>query len=148
MIQAPGWLLLSYLVYAQALPAFDYELGVAMGTQEPVETITAVGAAFWYGFALADLMIYIPLLALGLIGCWTHKKRGQVTLASALGVTVYWPILCLAAVASARNAPVWNLTGEAACWLVLPLIAIWGGWGLWRLAQAQCERSKLPFASH
>ncbi|MFC1580283.1 hypothetical protein ACFL4N_05160 [Thermodesulfobacteriota bacterium] len=46
-IQSPGWLLLAYLIYAQGITAFGYELGVAMGTQEPVETITEVGAAFW-----------------------------------------------------------------------------------------------------
>ena len=63
MLLGPGWLLLAYLVYAQAIPAFDYDLGVSMGTQEPAEQITAVGVAFWYGFALADLVVYIPLLA-------------------------------------------------------------------------------------
>jgi len=47
MLLGPGWLLLAYLVYAQAIPAFDYDLGVSMGTQEPVEQITAVGVAFW-----------------------------------------------------------------------------------------------------
>lgn len=31
-LQIPGWFLLAYLVYAQAIPAFDYELGVRMGT--------------------------------------------------------------------------------------------------------------------
>ena len=137
MIQGPGWLLLAYLIYAQAVPAFNYELGVAMGTQEPAEVITAVGAAFWYGFAFADLVIYIPLLALGLVGCWTHKKWGQVTLASALGITVYWPIVCLAAVVSARNAPGWNLSNEAAYQVILPLISIWGGWGLFQVLRTR-----------
>jgi len=32
LIQVPGWLLLCYLVYAQAIPAFNYETGVDMGT--------------------------------------------------------------------------------------------------------------------
>ena len=78
MLLGPGWLLLAYLVWAQAIPAFDYELGVSMGTQEPAEQITAVGVAFWYGFALADLVVYIPLLMLGLIGYrlgrdWNHR---------------------------------------------------------------------------
>ena len=45
-LQGPGWLLLAWLVYAQGISAFGYELGVAMGTQEPVESITEVGAAF------------------------------------------------------------------------------------------------------
>jgi hypothetical protein len=137
MIQGPGWLLLSYLVYAQAIPAFNYELGVAMGTQEPEEAITAVGTAFWYGFAFADLVVYIPLLALGLVGSWTKKKWGGVTLASALGITVYWPVVCLVAVVSARNAPGWTLSSEADYWVVLPLIAIWGGWGLWRMLKTK-----------
>lgn len=133
LIEGPGWLLFLYLSYAQAIPAFDYELGIAMGTQESMETITAVGVAFWYGFALGDLVVYIPLLALGLIGFWKNTGWGRVALASALGISVYWPIVCLAALASARNAPGWNLTDEAAYWAVLPLIALWGIWGLWTL---------------
>jgi hypothetical protein len=67
-MQGPGWLLLIYLIYAQGITAFGYQLGVAMGTQEPVETITEVGAAFSYGFALGDLLTYIPILIVGLIG--------------------------------------------------------------------------------
>ena len=136
-IQVPGWLLFLYLVYAQAVPALDYELGVAMGTQEPVEAITAVGVAFWSGFALGDLVIYIPLLALGLIGYWSNKGWGRIALASALGITVYWPVVCLAAIAAAQDAPNWKLTDEAAYWTVLPVIALWGGWGLLRLALAK-----------
>lgn len=45
-LQGPGWVLLLYLVYAQAIPAFDYDLGVAMGTQESAARITEVGVAF------------------------------------------------------------------------------------------------------
>lgn len=137
MIQGPGWLLLLYLIYAQAIPAFDYDLGVAMGTQESAAVITAVGVAFWSGFALGDLLVYIPLLALGLIGHWKNTKWGQVSLASALGITVYWPIVCLVAVVSARGAPGWQLPDEAVYWVVLPLIALWGAWGLWELVKSR-----------
>ena len=31
ILQIPGWLLLVYLLYAQAIPALDYDLGVRMG---------------------------------------------------------------------------------------------------------------------
>ena len=57
-LQVPGWLLLVYLIYAQGISAFSYQLGVAMGTQEPAEVLTEVGTAFWYGFALGDLLTY------------------------------------------------------------------------------------------
>ncbi len=126
--------MLAYLVYAQAIPAFDYDLGIAMGTQESADRITEVGVAFWYGFAFGDLVVYIPLLALGLIGYRFGHNWGHITLVAALGITVYWPVVCLAAVVAARTAPGWDLSNESAYWVVLPLITIWGLWGLWRMA--------------
>ncbi len=133
-VQGPGWALTAYLVYAQAIPAFDYELGVRMGTQEPAEHITRVGTAFWYGFAFADLVIYIPLLALGLVGHWLRWRWAPPVLGAALGITVYWPVVCLAAVASARGADGWHLADETAYWIVLPLIVLWAVVALWQLA--------------
>jgi len=129
-IQCPGWLLLAYLVYAQGITAFGYEIGVRMGTQEPASEITEVGAAFWYGFALADLVFYIPILALGLLGHLRRTRWGQVLLGAGLGITVYWPIVCLAALVDAREAAGWNLTDEAPYWIVCLTIAAWGAWAL------------------
>lgn len=134
-VQGPGWLLFVYLIYAQAIPAFDYDIGVAMGTQESAQQITAVGVAFWYGFAFADLLIYIPFLALGLVGYWSGKMWGRVLLGAALGITVYWPVVCLAAVVAARDATGWNLENEMEYWMVLPLITLWGAWSLWRITR-------------
>ena len=140
LIQIPGWCLTLYLLYAQALSAFDYELGVAMGTQEPAELITGVGVAFWYGFAFGDLVTYIPLLAAGLAGFGYGAAWGKTLLSAALGITIYWPIVCLAAVVEARNAEGWSLTSEAPYWVVLPLIALWGIWGLWFLLRDPAQR--------
>ena len=134
-VQGPGWLLFVYLIYAQAIPAFDYDIGVAMGTQESAQQITAVGVAFWYGFAFADLLIYIPFLALGLVAHWSGKMWGRVLLGAALGITVYWPVVCLAAVVAARDATGWNLENEMEYWMVLPLITLWGAWSLWRITR-------------
>lgn len=135
VLHGTGWLLLLYLAYAQAIPAFNYELGVAMGTQEPAEQITEVGVAFWYGFAFGDLLVYLPLLALGLISNGLGRNWGQVILAAALGITVYWPVVCLSAVVAARGAPGWSLISELPYWLVLPLVTCWGLWGLFYIAR-------------
>ncbi len=129
-VQIPGWLLLTYLIYAQGITAFDYDLGVSMGTQDSAEKITEVGTAFFYGFALGDLLVYIPLLLVGLIGHFRSKIWGKTTLAAALGITVYWPIVCLSALVAAREAPGWNILNETPYWVVLPVIAVWGAWGL------------------
>jgi hypothetical protein len=134
-VQLPGWLLLLYLLYAQAPAAFDYEIGVRMGTQESAESITEVGAAFWYGFALADVVVYIPLLAAGLLGAWRNYRWGRVILGAALGITVYWPIVALATAVDARDAAGWAMD-ETVYWTVLPVIAAWATWGLYRIADS------------
>ena len=78
-LQIPGWLLVIYLIYSQAIPAFDYDLGVSMGSQEPASEVTEVGVAFWRGFAIADVAIYIPLLIIGLVGHFRQKNWGRIT---------------------------------------------------------------------
>ena len=130
-VQGPGWLLLIYLIVAQGITAFSYDLGVAMGMQEPPELITEVGTAFWYGFAFADLVIYIPLLLAGLIGHWLGTRWGRIALAAALGITVYWTITCLAAIVAVRGAPGWHVPSETPYWIVLTTISAWGAYGLW-----------------
>ena len=131
VVQGPGWLLLIYLIYAQGIAAFDYELGVAMGTQESAESITEVGAAFWYGFALGDLLTYIPLLCVGLIGDLCRRRWGRIALAAALGITVYWPVVSLVALVDARDAAGWHVADETPYWVVCCVIAAWGALALW-----------------
>ena len=132
-LQIPGWLLFAYLLYAQAIPAFNYECGVRMGTQESAEAITEVGAAFWYGFAFSDLVIYIPLLAAGLIGQILGRPWWKVIYGAALGITIYWPLVALAAAVDARGAPGWDID-ETAYWLVLPIITLWALYALFLVA--------------
>jgi len=132
-LQIPGWLLLAYLVYAQAIPAFNYEWGVRMGTQEPAQRITEVGAAFWYGFAFSDLIVYIPLLAAGLIGQILARPWWKVMYGAALGITIYWPIVVLTAAVDARGAPGWDID-ETAYWIVLPIITLWALFALFLVA--------------
>lgn len=134
-LQIPGWLLVAYLVYAQAIPAIDYELGVRMGTQESAQQITGVGVAFYYGFAFADLIVYIPLLIAGLLGHWGNRAWGRVMLAAALGITVYWPVVVLVAAVVARDAAGW-IIDETPFWIVLPPIVLWALWGLWSVARS------------
>lgn len=134
LVQAPGWLLFAYLGYAQAIPAFDYELGVRLGTQESAEQITEVGTAFWYGFAFADLVVYLPLLAAGLVGHWINKRWHTVVLGAALGITIYWPFVVLAAAVAARDAAGWTID-EGPYWIVLPVIVLWALGMLWHIAR-------------
>lgn len=132
-LQVPGWIGVVLLILGQGIAAIDYDLAVRMGTQESAAVITEVGAAFWYGFALGDLVVYIPLLVAGLLGHWMQRIWGTVLLAAALGITVYWPVVSLATVVAASDAEGWNPSNVTAFWVALPLIALWAAWGLWQL---------------
>jgi len=145
-LQVSGWLLLIYLIYSQAIPAFDYNLGVAMRTQEPPEIITEVGVAFFRGYAFADVISYIPLLALGLVGHSFRKTWGRIALAGALGITIYWPITALAAVVFAQDTPGWHLSVPLKYWIVLSSLAVWGCWGLWQLSRETNVLHSLPYS--
>ncbi|NNK67348.1 MAG: hypothetical protein HKO95_11495 [Rhodobacteraceae bacterium] len=135
-IAGPGWALFLYLCVAQCLSAISYRLGIRMGAQEPAERITEVGVAFWWAVAFSDLVFYTPLLGLGLWGHWTGAGWAPIVLAAALGITVYWPIMSLAAVYRARSAPGWTLPKERQYWVVLPIIAAWGALALVLLLRA------------
>ena len=135
LLQGTGWLLLAYLTYAQLIAALDYERGVQLGTQEPAAQITEVGVAFFKGFAFGDLVTYVPLLLVGLIGHFLRQHWGRIAFAAALGITVYWPMVCLAAVYTAREAEGWLLGSPIEYWAILPIITLWGVWGLWTLLQ-------------
>ncbi len=129
-LQVSGWLFAAYLIYAQGVSALSYDYGVAMGTQESATQISEVGTAFWYGFAFGDAVFYIPLLVVGLVAFAKGHGWGRGLLIAAMGITVYWPVVCLSAIVAARGAPGWNLPKESDYWIVLPLIALWGAWGL------------------
>lgn len=139
-IQVPGWLFLVYLILAQGVSAIDYDLGVAMGTQEPAGMITEVGTAFFYGFAFGDLVFYIPIFALGLIGHLRDASWWRVVLGAGFGITVYWPVVCLASLVAVRGAPGWDIASEAPFWIVLPAISLWGMWGLVAIIRMQTPR--------
>ena len=130
LIQVPGWLLFIYLFAAQCTAAVSYTLGEKLGTQEPAARITEVGVAFFKGYAGADLVFYVPLLGLGLLGHALGAYWSTVALSGAMAITVYWPIACLWTVRAARGAEVWELPKEQQYWIALPTIAAWGILGL------------------
>ena len=138
-ITIPGWILFWWLLIGQCIPAIHYDWGVQMGTQDPPEIVTEVGVAFWKGFAMADLIFYVPLLGIAL---WTEKN---IYLAAAFGVTIYWPMVCLVTALKARGAPGWSLNVDMFL-ILLPLIILWGIWGLYRLdsSSSSCRQQQVP----
>ena len=70
----------------------------------------------------------------GLIGQYLDRPWWRVIFGAALGITIYWPVVVLAAAVDARGASGWDLD-ETAYWIVLPTIAAWALWGLSRVVR-------------
>ncbi|RNL66761.1 hypothetical protein [Zhongshania marina] len=120
-----GWPLCLLLLVAQAISAVNYDLGVAMGFQQPVESITEVGVASWRGFAIADTLVYLPLMALGLYGYQQKRRYGNIFLAVAAGISLYWPIVFGATLLLSRSAFGWSVDSELAVWVFGSIYTVW-----------------------
>jgi len=107
-----------------------------MGVQESAKQITPVGVAFGVGCACTDVIIYIPLLLIGLAGYHVQQQQqqewGRVCLAAALDMTLYWPLEYMFAIQHARSD--WDLRDESAKWITLPLLVLWAAASLRYLA--------------
>ena len=128
-----GILLLVLLLLGQTLALFDFDLAIALGLQETRQEIGEVGIAFAKGFALADTVVYVPLLALGIVGMLTRKKWGHLAMMVSLGITVYWPVVHLYAIYIETEAI--NLHPEKYITfpLTLSFLIIYGLYGMWYL---------------
>jgi hypothetical protein len=121
---------LIYLV-GQTGSLIDYDFTVSIGLQDSIEEVTGVGVAWAKGFAFGDTVFYMPLFIVGIAGLFKQKVWGIFSMFGALAVTVYWPIVCLYAVFADKNAMNLNPDKYISFSIWLPLIAIYGLWGMW-----------------
>ena len=125
------------MLIGQTGSLFDYDFTVSIGLQESVEEVTGVGVAWAKGFAFWDTIFYIPLFIVGIIGLFKRKQWGIYSMFSALAITVYWPIVSLYAIFIGKNAFVLTPDKYVTYSIILPLIAIYGLWGMWYLYKNQ-----------
>jgi hypothetical protein len=117
----------------QTLSLIDHDLTVALGLQESEAEITKTGIAFAKGFALGDTICYLPLFAAGIIGLLRRKAWGPWAMFGALAITVYWPVVHLYAMSIGRDSMHLSSSKHLTYAVILPLIALYGLWGMWFL---------------
>ena len=122
------WILISVgillnLIYllGQTMVVINYNFTVSLGLQEHVNEITEIGVALNRGFGLGDTLLYIPLFIIGIIGIFWRSERGLYAMFAAMGITVYWPIVCLSTVFFAKSASAWHFTNYISYSILLSL---------------------------
>ncbi len=126
-------LLVIMFLMGQTLSLFNYEMTVEMGLQESEQEIGRVGVAFLKGYAFGDTVFYIPLLIIGIVGLLKRKKWGLYSMFSALAISVYWPTTILYSIFIGRESINFSADKYLSFSILLPLIMIYGLWGMWYL---------------
>ena len=120
-------------ILGQTLAIFNYDLTVMLGLQESIKEVGPVGVAYAKGFGFGDTVVYLPLLISGIIGLLKNKKLGWFAMFGAMGITAYWPLVCLYAFLIDRTAITLIVDKYLQYSILLPLISIYGLWGMWYL---------------
>jgi len=121
------------MLMGQTGSLIDYGFTVSIGLQESVEEVTGLGVAWAKGFAFGDTVFYIPLFIIGIAGLFRQKVWGIYSMFGALAITVYWPSVNLYALFAGKNEMNLNPDKYVSFSILLPLIAIYGLWGMWFL---------------
>ena len=125
--------LLLFLIVGQSFALIDYNYVVSIGLQESIQEVTIIGIAWLKAFAIGDTLAYIPLLLAGIIGMIKKRKWGYISMFASLAISVYWPIVNLAAIYLAKNDINLNTDKYVSFSIILPIIAIYGLWGMFYL---------------
>lgn len=128
-----GVFILLMLLVGQMMSFINYDFTVSTGLQESVDVIGEMGVAVNKGFGVADTIIYIPLLATGLVGLWIRRKWGTYAMVGALGITAYWPMVMIFLLHFAKGTPGFSFTNFTSYSILLTAFTLYGLWGLWYL---------------
>ena len=125
------WLVMMFL--GQVMSYINYDFTVSLGLQESEYSVTAIGVAMNKGFGVADTIVYIPLIIIGLVGMWLRRTWGLHAMAGAFAVTMYFPVVCLLFLFFARGVDGFNFANFKAYAIFLTIVFLYGLWGMWYL---------------
>ena len=130
-------ILLILLLAGQTYSLVNYDIAVSLGLQESEEEVTKIGIAWAKAFALGDTIAYIPLLVVGIIGLIKRKRWGFYCMLGSLAISVYWPVVNLSAIYFGVDDFALNPDKYISYSILLPLISVYGLWGMWYLYKNQ-----------
>ena len=129
--------LLILLLIGQTYSLVNYDMTVSLGLQESEDEVTKIGIAWIKAFALGDTIAYIPLLIAGIIGLLKRKRWGLFSMVGSLAISIYWPIVNLSAIYFGLDDFALSPEKYISYSILLPLISIYGLWGIWFLYKNQ-----------
>jgi len=118
------------LLMGQTMAIFNYEFAVKLGLQEDVKEVSEFGVQINRAFGAGDTFVYIPLMAISLVGLFLKKRWSLITTAAVMGVSAYWATTVTFMLFFLRGIPNYNLEPGLEYWLFINAYIIFGVWGV------------------
>jgi hypothetical protein len=118
------------LLMGQTMAIFNYEFAVQLGLQEDVKEIGEFGVRINRAFGAGDTLVYIPLMAISLVGLFLKKRWSLATTAAVMGISAYWATTVAFMLVFLPGVPNYNLVLGLGYWLFIGVYIIFGVCGM------------------
>ena len=118
------------LLMGQTMSLIDYELAVQLGLQEDITEVSMYGVQVNRAFGVGDTIIYVPLIALSIIGLVLKKRWSLITTAAVMGISAYWATTIVFMLMFLTGTPGYSLQPGMEYWFFMAVFIIFGIWGL------------------
>ena len=131
------WIIIIFLILSmvlllmgQTMAIFNYEFAVRIGLQEHVKEVSEFGVQINRAFGAGDTAVYIPLIAISLVGLLLKKRWSLITTAAVMGISAYWATTVAFMLLFLVGVPNYNLEPGPEYWLFICAYIIFGIWGM------------------
>jgi len=123
-------LTLVMVLMGQTMAVFNYDLVVKLGLQESVEEVSEFGVQINRAFGAGDTIIYLPLLAVSLIGLVLRRRWALLSTGAAMAISAYWATVCVFMFLFLHGVDGYHLIPGVKLWTILGTYILAGSWGL------------------
>ena len=131
------WVIVVYLglsvvvmLTGQTMAVVNYDLAVRLGLQEGREEMGEFGVEVNRAFGAGDTVIYVPLMAVSLVGLVARRRWALLTTTAVFGVSAYWAATILSMLVFLPGASGYSNVPGPEIWLFVGFYLLSGVVGL------------------
>ncbi|MHC4218781.1 MAG: hypothetical protein ACYSU7_10045 [Planctomycetota bacterium] len=121
------------MLTGQTTAVFNYDLAARIGLQESAAQVGDYGVQVNRAFGAGDTVVYIPLMAVSVVGLVLRKRWALMTTAAAVGVSAYWSVTIGSMLVFLPAVSGYSLVPGPEYWLFIAAYVVFGAWGLFYL---------------
>ncbi len=121
------------LILGQTMAIFNYDFAVSLGLQEDVKEVGEFGVQLNRAFGAGDTFVYIPLIAISIVGLVLKKRWALITTAAVMGISAYWATTVAFMLWFLIGVPNYSFIPGPEYWGFISAYIVFGVWGVFYL---------------